>query len=209
MTQVQPKTHSQASLQVPSTILSINSSARTAQSSTRMLSEELIEALNPNATVIERNVAEGVPFVDEDWVNANFTPDEDRTEEHRQKLSYSNSLVKELQEADTIVIGLPIYNFGIPASLKAWVDMIARARLTFKYTAHGPEGLLTGKRAFLVVASGGTPIGSDIDFATSYMRHALKFVGITDVTIIDAAESSKGSDTALARARQQVSQIAA
>lgn len=191
------------------TILSISSSARSADSSTRALSRELIAALGKDTTIIERNVAAGIPFVDEDWVAANFTAEEDRTESHRQKLAYSDSLVKELQDADTIVIGLPIYNFGIPASLKAWVDMIARARLTFKYTANGPEGLLTGKRAFLVVASGGTPIGSDIDFATSYMRQALKFVGITDVTIIDAAESGKGADLAMARARQQLASIAA
>jgi len=195
--------------QAASTILSINSSGRTAQSSTRKLSDELITTLNPQARVVERDVANGIPFVDEDWINANFTAEEDRTESHRQKLAYSDSLVKELQDADTIVIGLPIYNFGIPASLKAWVDMIARARLTFKYTANGPEGLLTGKRAYMVVASGGTPIGSDIDFATSYMRQALKFVGITDVTIINAGESGKGADIAIARARKQLAAIAA
>ncbi len=192
-----------------STILRIDSSARSAQSSTRILTRELIAILNPNAATIERNVAAGIPFVDEDWVNANFTPAEDRSESQQQKLAYSDNLVQELKDADTIVIGLPIYNFGIPASLKAWVDMIARARLTFQYTASGPEGLLKDKRAFLVVSSGGTPIGSDIDFATTYMRQALKFVGITDITIIDAAESGKGADIAMKRAREQVSAIAA
>lgn len=192
-----------------STILRIDSSARGANSSTRTLAGELIAALNPSAAIIERDVAAGIPFVDEDWVNANFTPAENRTDEQRQKLAYSDSLVQELKDADTIVIGLPIYNFGIPASLKAWVDMIARARLTFQYTENGPEGLLTGKKAYLVVASGGTPIGSGFDFATSYLRHALGFVGITDVSIINAAESGKGADIALARARQQVAKIAA
>jgi len=192
-----------------STILRIDSSARGATSSTRTLAGELITALNPNATIIERDVAAGISFIDEDWVNANFTPEEVRTDKHRQKLSYSDSLVQELKDADTVVIGLPIYNFGVPASLKAWVDMIARARITFQYTENGPEGLLTGKRAYLVVASGGTPIGSGFDFATSYMRHALAFIGITDVTIIDAAESGKGADIAIARAREQVERIAA
>jgi len=192
-----------------STILRVDSSARNAQSSTRTLSGELITELNPNATIVERDVAAGIPFVDEEWVNANFTPVEDRSDSQQQKLAYSDSLVQELKDADTIVIGLPIYNFGIPASLKAWVDMIARARLTFQYTANGPEGLLKGKRAFLVVSSGGTPIGSEIDFATTYMRQALKFVGITDVTIIDAAESGKGADIAMKRARKQMSAIAA
>ena len=192
-----------------STILRIDSSARGANSSTRTLSSELITALNPDANLIERDVASGIPFVDEDWVAANFTPAEDRTDEHRQKLAYSDSLVQELKDAGTIVIGLPVYNFGIPASLKAWVDMIARARLTFRYTENGPEGLLTGKKAYLVVASGGTPIGSDYDFATTYLRHALAFVGITDITIIDAAESGKGADIAMARAREQVAKLAA
>lgn len=193
----------------PSTILRIDSSARGANSSTRTLSNELIAALNPDANLMERDVASGIPFVDEDWIAANFTPAEDRTEDHKQKLAYSDSLVQELKDADTIVIGLPVYNFGIPASLKAWVDMIARARLTFQYTPNGPEGLLTGKKAYLVVASGGTPIGSDYDFATTYMRHALAFIGITDVTVINAAESGKGADIAMARARTQVAQLAA
>lgn len=192
------------------TILRIDSSARRTGSSTRSLSNKLIDALRhqtENARVIERDVAAGLPFVDEDWVNANFTPDEERTESQRQKLALSDGLVDELKQADTLVIGLPVYNFGIPATLKAWVDMIARARLTFRYTADGPEGLLTGKRAFLVVASGGTPIGSDIDFATSYMRHALKFIGITDVTIIDGAEAAKGAEAAQARAEAQITAL--
>ena len=102
------------------------------------------------------------------------------------------------------MIGLPIYNFGVPAAVKAWVDLIARARRTFKYTENGPEGLLTGKTAYIVVASGGTSVGTDIDFATDYMKFALGFVGIRDVRIIDASAHLQDLDEALARARADI-----
>lgn len=194
------------------TILRIDSSARKSGSTTRELTGELVSLLGDqigDAQIISRDVADGLPFVDEDWVNANFTPEEDRTDAHKEKLAFSDSLVAELKAADTIVIGLPIYNFGVPATLKAWVDMIARARLTFRYTSNGPEGLLTGKKAYIAVASGGTSAGSEIDFATSYLRHALKFVGITDVTLIDASAAAQGAEEALNRAKGQIKAVAA
>lgn len=194
------------------TILRIDSSARKSGSTTRELTSELVSLLSDQlggADVTARDVADGLPFVDEDWVNANFTAPEDRTNAHKEKLAFSDSLVAELQAADTIVIGLPIYNFGVPATLKAWVDMIARARLTFRYTSQGPEGLLTGKKAYIAVASGGTSAGSEIDFATSYLRHALKFVGITDVTLIDASAAAQGAEEALNRAKSQINAVAA
>jgi FMN-dependent NADH-azoreductase len=175
----------------PKHILSINSSARSTASGSRQLVSELIQQLENEDTIItNRDVAEGLPFVNEEWVNANFTAPEDRTQAQKFSLAFSDSLVKELQDADTLIIGLPIYNFGIPSTLKAWIDMIARARLTFQYTADRPEGLLTGKKAYLIVTSGGTDVGSEIDFATSYLRHALKFIGIEDVTIIDAGKGN-------------------
>lgn len=194
------------------TILRIDSSARKSGSTTRELTGELVSLLSDQiggAQIISRDVADGLPFVDEDWVNANFTPEEDRTDAHKEKLAFSDSLVAELKAADTMVIGLPIYNFGVPATLKAWVDMIARARLTFRYTANGPEGLLEGKKAYIAVASGGTSAGSEIDFATSYLRHALKFVGITDVTLIDASAAAQGAEEALNRAKGQIEAVAA
>ena len=194
------------------TILRIDGSARKNGSTTRTLTSDLIDILSDQlggAIITTRDVADGLPFVDEDWVDANFTPEENRNEAHREKLAFSDSLVEELKAADTIVIGLPIYNFGIPATIKAWVDMIARARLTFRYTEKGPEGLLTGKRAFLVVASGGTPVGADLDFATGYMKQALAFVGITDVTIIDASAASRGAEEAISRAQEQIKAVVA
>lgn len=192
------------------TILRVDSSARSADSSTRNLTNELIDILaadRPDTVVQVRDAAKGLPIVDEAWVNANFTDPEERSAEQRQTLAFSDSLVEELKAADTVVIGVPIYNFGVPASLKAWVDMIARARLTFRYTENGPEGLLTGKRAFLVAASGGTAVGSEIDFATPYMLQALKFVGITDVTIIEAGQAMLDAEAALARARASIAAV--
>ena len=171
-------------------ILELSSSGRQEGSITRQLSAELIAALEDRHGTIDitrRDLAAGVPFVNEAWIEANFTPDEERTTKHQETLAYSNELVEELKNADTLVIGVPIYNFSIAATLKAWIDMIARARLTFRYTDNGPVGLLEGKKAYLVVATGGVPVGSAMDFATPYLRHALSFVGITDVEIVAAA----------------------
>lgn len=91
------------------------------------------------------------------------------------------------------MLSLPVYNFTMPSTLKAWADLVARAGTTFRYTESGPEGLLTGKKAYVVIASGGTPIGSEIDFLTPWLRHFLGFLGITDVEII-AADGIMGID---------------
>jgi FMN-dependent NADH-azoreductase len=137
-------------------------------------------------------------------LGANFTPVEERTPAHKAKLAFSDTLVSEIATTDTLVIATPIYNFGIPATLKAWVDLIARVGLTFRYTAEGPVGLLEGKRAIILVASGGTAVGSSIDFATPYLKQALAFIGITDVEII--ASDAMGKD-ATEKREQASSQI--
>lgn len=184
-------------------LLRIDGSMRKAGSLTRELTDELVAALDP-VGVVTRDLADGAPLIDEAWIEANFTADEDRTPAQRAALAGSDALVAELQAADTVVIGLPIYNFGVPAAVKAWVDQIARARLTFRYAADGPEGLLSGKTAYLVVASGGVPVGGAADFATAYMRHALAFVGIEDVRLIDASAAGGDAAAALARARAAI-----
>lgn len=190
------------------TILRIDASVRREGSVSRDLATRIIDKLG-EATVIHRDLAGGLPLIDEAWVNANFTAAEDRTDAQREKLRLSDSLVAEIQAADTIVIGLPIYNFAVPAGLKTWIDQVARARLTFRYTANGPEGLLTGKRAIIAVASGGTEAGSDIDFATGYIRHVLGFIGITDVTFVTADRLMVDADATLARAEAQLDALAA
>ncbi|MFP4520195.1 MAG: FMN-dependent NADH-azoreductase [Oceanicaulis sp.] len=169
-------------------ILRIDSSARTDGSVSRDLSARLARRLaGPSGRVDVRDLAATPPaFVDGAWIGANFTDPAQRSNAQEAELAASEALVQELEAADQIVIGVAIYNFNIPASLKAWIDLIARARRTFRYTEAGPEGLLKGKTAWLVVASGGTALDSEIDFATPYLKHVLAFIGITDVRVIDA-----------------------
>jgi len=178
-------------------ILKIDASARKSGSVTRELSEQLVTSLlagDSQASVIERDLAAGLPFVDETWIGANFTDPADRTPDQKLKLALSDTLVSEVRAADVLVIGVPIYNFGVPASLKAWIDLIARARETFRYTENGPVGLLEGKKAYLIVASGGVKAGSEVDFATTYMKHVLGFIGVKDVTVVAADQLMMDGD---------------
>lgn len=188
-------------------ILRIDASARNAGSTTRQLTDQLVARLveqGYGAAVTQRDLALTPPaLLTEAWVGANFTDETERSDDQRAALAASDELIAELEAADTIVIGVPVYNFAIPAALKAWVDLIARARRTFRYTETGPEGLLKGKKAYLVIASGGVPVGSDYDFATGYLRHVLGFVGITDVSII-AADQQMMDGEAIARATASI-----
>ena len=150
-----------------SNTLLIQASARSDASTSRALSRQLAEKLGGPITT--RDVAEGLPLIDEAWIGANFTPAEERSPEQSALLALSEELIAEIEAADTLIIGLPIYNFGIPGALKAYIDLIARARRTFEYTPNGPKGLLTGKKAYIVVTSGGTEAFSAIDFATPHL----------------------------------------
>jgi len=192
----------------PTHILRVDASARREGSISRKLADGVIARLGAT-TVIHRDLADGIALIDEAWVSANFTPADDRTEAQRQTLAGSDALVAELQAADTLVIGLPVYNFTVPTVLKAWVDQVARAGLTFRYTADGPEGLLTGKRAIVVIASGGTELDSEIDFAGRYLRHVLGFIGISEVEFIRADRMALDAEGTLARAEAQVAELAA
>lgn len=190
------------------TILHIDASARRTGSATRDLSDRIVKHLGA-AHIIRRDLATPLPLLTEDWINANFTPADQRDPVQRDQLSLSDELVQELQKADTIVIGLPIYNFSVPAAFKAWIDLVARAGLTFAYSETGPKGLLEGKRAVLAIASGGTAVGSEIDFATNYARHVLGFIGIHDVEVIAADQMALDAETALKSAHKAVSELAA
>lgn len=194
----------------PLRILEVAASGRSTDSVSRMLSADLIGALETRHGSIEltrRDLSQGLPFVNEAWINANFTAPEERSGEQREILAGSDALVAEIQNADAIVIGAPIYNFGVPAALKAWIDMIARARLTFRYTENGPEGLLKGKKAYVVIASGGVPVDSPVDFATPYLRQALAFVGITDVEIIAAEQLNSKAEESIDAARMRIAEL--
>jgi FMN-dependent NADH-azoreductase len=188
-------------------ILRIDSSGRQHGSSSRALADELVAALADRygqVQLVKRDLAESIPHVDQAWIEANFTPEENRSDSQRKVLSFSDLLVEELKEAEVLVFGVPIYNFGVPAAMKAWVDMIARARLTFAYTENGPVGLLREKKAFIVVASGGVGVDSPVDFATPYMRQALKFVGITDIEVIVADQQNIRGEESVSAARAQI-----
>ncbi len=190
------------------TVLHIDASARTQNSITRELSAKVVDRLSPE-TVVRRDLAQPLPLISETWVNANFTPADDRDAVQRDVLSLSDTLVQELQDADTIVIGVPIYNFSVPAVLKAWIDQVARVGVTFQYTENGPKGLLEGKRAIIVVASGGTPVGSEIDFATGYLQHVLGFIGIHDIELVKADRTAVDLEAARAAANADVAELAA
>lgn len=167
-------------------ILRLDAALRTEGSTTRALTDRLIAGLGNRHSVTSRDLSERVSPIDPAWVAANLTPAEERTPAERATLALSDELIGELEDADLIVIGLPVYNFGVPAGLKAWVDQVCRAHRTFEFTPDGPRGLLHGKRAIALYVSGGTKFGSNIDFASGYLRHILGFIGIDDLTFIDA-----------------------
>lgn len=188
-------------------LLRIDTSARRDDSVSRGLVDRILARFAdavPGAAVTTRDLGDGLPLIDSSWIAANFTPADDRSDAQKAALALSDTLVEEVKAADIIVIGMPIYNFGAPSSLKAWVDLLARVGITFRYTEAGPEGLLSGKRAIVAVASGGTPVGSEIDFATSYLRHVLGFLGITDVTFVAADQLAIDPDAALKAANDAV-----
>ena len=188
-------------------ILHIDASARHEGSSSRALTDRIVNRLGGRKTY--RDLTEALPHIDETWVGANFTPEDERTQAQRDALALSDDLISEIRDADVLVIGVPMYNFGIPAALKAWVDLVARAGVTFRYTENGPEGLLTGKRAILAVATGGTAVGSEIDFATGYMTHFLSFIGIHDVEVVAADRQMVDANAASSRADDAIDALAA
>jgi FMN-dependent NADH-azoreductase len=186
-------------------ILRIDASMRVAGSNSRKLAQQLIETIsNEDTQLTHRDLKSGLPFVNEQWINANFTPTEQRSTEQQQVLGTSDLLIEELEVADTLVIAVPIYNFGVPAAFKAWIDMVARAKRTFEYSQNGPKGLLTGKKAYVVITSGGTKLGSEIDFVSSWITHVLSFIGITDSQIIDATGLMADQPQILAAANAQI-----
>jgi FMN-dependent NADH-azoreductase len=189
------------------TILRIDSSANTETSVTRDLTDRIVETLG-DSEVITRDLARSpLPQITHTWAVARAVPEADRSDEQKRALVQSDELVSELMQADTIVFGLPVYNFSVPASLKAWIDLVARVGVTFRYTENGPEGLVTGKRVILALASGGTPVGSDMDFASTYMRRVLGFMGMTEVEIVAADALAIDAEGTLAKAKKEIAEL--
>ena len=170
------------------TVLRIDASGTLSDSSTRAATARVVADLAPTETITRDLAAAPLPQVDEAWIKARLVPAETRSTDEQAALALSDTLIDELNTADTIVIGMPVYNFGMPAALKAWIDLVARPKVTFSYTEGGPVGLLKDKKAIIVAASGGTQIGGQGDFATPHLQHVLGFLGITDVTVMTAKE---------------------
>jgi len=191
------------------TVLKINSSSRIKDSVTRQLSCRVISKLEEKKkfNLLTRDLSQGVEFINEHWVKATFTAVSERTESQHQALSYSDILVDEVMQADMIVIGAPVYNFGIPAVLKAWFDQIARSGVTFKYTDNGPVGLLKNKQVVIAVASGGVPLGSAVDFVSPYLKQIFNFIGISDIKFVTAMQLNSDAETAMVNVDDQINNL--
>ncbi|MBS0355805.1 MAG: FMN-dependent NADH-azoreductase [Proteobacteria bacterium] len=199
-----------------STLLKINASLFANQGQSSQLVERFVAArvaAHPDTQVVSRDLAANpVPHLDGARFSAFLAKPEERTAEQQAVVDFSDALVAELKAADEIVIGLPMYNLGTPSTLKAYFDHIARAGVTFRYTANGPEGLVTGKKAYIVATRGGRYAGTPYDAQTDYIKIFLGFIGITDVEFVYAEGLNMGEESkaeALASAHKALEALAA
>ena len=194
-------------------ILHITASIRGDESVSRSLGTKLVEGLadKQGAKVVTRDLAKNdLPFIDAERHAANLAPYAERSDAQHGLAKIADELIDELEAANTIVFSVPVYNFTVPATLKAWADLVARAGRTFQYTANGPEGLLTGKKVYITAASGGTAVGSEIDFMSPWLKFFLGFLGMTDVEIIAAdGIMGEGGEETIAEAHREVEKLAA
>ena len=188
-------------------ILRIDSSTNTETSVTRGLTDRIIATLHDDNVTVRDLAIEALPQITHTWAVARTVSEDDRTDDQKAALQLSDTLIAEIMAADTLIIGAPVYNFSVPASLKAWIDLIARVGVTFRYAENGPVGLVEGKRVIVALASGGTPMGSDIDFASGYLRHVLGFMCMTDVTFVSADALAKDAEGTMARAHTQIDDL--
>jgi FMN-dependent NADH-azoreductase len=193
------------------TLLQINSSLFGENGNSSQLSQEFVQrwkALNPTGEVILRDFAkETIPHLDATRVQALFTPEADRTTEQQAVVDYSDKIIAQIQAADVIVIGVPLYNFGVPSTLKAYFDHIARAGVTFKYTETGPVGLLNDKPVYIIAARGGVHQGLPSDTQSQFLTNFLSFVGLKDVRFIYAEGLNMGQkDQAFSAAKAAISE---
>lgn len=199
------------------TLLQLNASINNSNGQSSQLANQFVAAFHekhPQAQIIVRDLAaaEAVPHLDAERFGAFITEREQRSNAQHAVVAYSDALIAELQRVDVIVLGLPMYNFGIPSQLKAYFDHIARAGVTFKYTDKGPEGLLTGKKVYVFAARGGLYAGTPLDTQTSYVRDFLRFLGMSDVEFVYAeglAISAQSKEAGLARAVAEIARLAA
>src|SRR5216683_1648556 len=190
------------------TLLQINTSIFSDGGQSSRLAERFVAAWresNPGGTLIVRDFAkEPVPHIDAGRFGAFLAKPAERTSEQQVVVDYSDALIDELKRADVIVLGLPMYNFGVPSALKAYFDHVARVGETFKYTEKGPVGLLTGKKVYVFAARGGTYAGTPNDTQTPFIRTFLSFLGMSDIEFVYAeglAISEARKQQSLARAQ--------
>jgi FMN-dependent NADH-azoreductase len=192
-------------------ILQINSSARGDNSHSTRLATRLVERLrasDPTATQTVRDLSRTPPpELDEATLQALFMPAAERTSEQAARVALDDALIAEIAAADVVVVGVPMYNFGVPAQLKNWIDAISRAQVTFRYTANGPEGLLKGKRVHLVLTRGGVYRNTPNDSQVAYLQTVFSFLGMTDLHLVYAEGLAMGPDAeqgGLAAAQAQI-----
>jgi FMN-dependent NADH-azoreductase len=199
------------------TLLQINASINHSNGQSSQLANQFVAAFrqgHPDARIVVRNVAatDSVPHLTAERFGAFITKPEERSDAQHAVVSYSDSLIDELKQADVIVIGLPMYNFGVPSQLKAYFDHIARAGVTFRYTDKGPVGLLTGKKVYVFAARGGLYAGTPLDTQTNYVRDFLRFLSMDDVEFVYAeglAISPQSKEAGLAKAAAEIARHAA
>ena len=181
-------------------ILQINASARSNGANSTRLADAIAQRLvarDPQAVLTVRDLAaEPHPVLDEPALGALFTAADQRTPEQAARVALDDALIAQVQGADVIVLGVPMYNFGVPVQLKTWIDAIARAGVTFRYTAEGPEGLLKGKTVYVALARGGLYRDTPADSQVPYLKNVLAFLGMTDVRFVYAEGLALGADSA-------------
>jgi FMN-dependent NADH-azoreductase len=197
-------------------ILQVNSSARTGDSQSTRLADAIVARMrddHPAATLTVRDLSRVPhPQLDEAALTALFTPAEQRSEAHRARVALDDALIAEIQAADVVVLGVPMYNFGVPAQLKNWIDAISRAQVTFRYTANGPEGLLTGKKVYVVLTRGGQYRNTPNDTQVPYLKTIFSFLGMTDIRFVYAEGLAMGPEAlhnGLASAHSQIEELLA
>ena len=190
-------------------IYQIDSSARKEGSISRSLAKKLINKIKkPDDEVIYRDLDDEMLFVSGLTESGMKIPEDKQTDGHKKMFQLSDKLVEELKDSDVIIISAPIYNFGPPATLKAWSDLAARVNTTFKYTPDGKRiGLLKDKKAYLVITSGGTKIGSEEDFLTPWLKLMLNFFGVMDAKIISADQMAIDYEKSIAKAEKEIEDL--
>jgi len=195
-------------------ILQINASARSAGANSTRLADAItarLVAAHPGAEVQLRDLAANPhPVLDEPALAALFTPADQRTPEQAARVALDDALIAQVQSVDAIVLGVPMYNFGVPVQLKAWIDAIARAGVTFRYTEKGPEGLIKGKKVYVALARGGLYRGTPDDSQVPFLQSVLAFLGMTEVEFIYAEGLAMGAESAakaFAEAQAQIDAI--